>query len=652
MTFILNGALALIAGIAVLFLPGIAWLSLFWEPDQGIFERLAEAIGLSISLTALMALFAYLIGWDVTSLGLIALYLALIPLAIWQLRSRWRERKFFYGKDSLETGDVPSNNDAIHPIFGGVLRQDYLRYSVLALIFFFLLIWRFYQIRNLVLPVWVDSIHHVQIVNLFLANGGIPETFEPYMPVPFFYHYAFHALAAVFSFFGRLSSENAVLILGQVLNAGVALAVYRLGIALWADWRRAAAGAILVGFVTHMPAYYLTWGRYTLLTGILLLPLAMAAALDIVNKGASKSRLSRLILFTAGILLAHYYAAVLLAIFLIILGALNLIQDGRQNAGFRWNTWLPLFVASLAGLLLAGPWLYRMWGYAQGGVEIGAIQLSIDAVDEFYFPDYLSYLWRLLGPNRNHALIFIALPGLLITLFRKRTQAFGLWAIALSLFSLPWGIYVAPFRPDHAAIVLFLPTGLLVSELFVSLVDWSPIPRLVQLKTAAVFVLFAALVGWGFWGTRSVINSATVLATKADLEAVNWIEANVPAGARFFINVNHWQYGIYRGVDGGWWISPLTGRETLLPSGLYPMGEEDYVHGVNAVAARASQIKGCTPDFWELIQEEELSYIYINDLRGSVRSNHFTNCPNAELIYENDNIYIFRILEFNLETSL
>ena len=652
MTSILNGALALFAGFAVLFLPGIAWLSLFWEPDQGIFEKLAEALGLSISLTALMALLAYLIGWEITSLGLIASYLTLIPLAIWQLRLKWRERKFSYVKDSREPEDDPSDNESIQPIFGGAVRQDYLRHLTLALIFLILLIWRFYQIRNLVLPVWVDSIHHVQIVNLFLANGGIPENFEPYMPVPFFYHYAFHALAAVFSFFGRLSPEDGVLFLGQVLNAGVALAVYRIGIALWADWRRAAASAILVGFVTHMPAYYLTWGRYTLLTGILLLPLAMAAASDIVNKGANKSRLSKLILFTAGILLAHYYAAVLLAIFLIILGALNLIQDMRQNASRSWNKWFPLLVASMTGLLLAGPWLYRMWGYAQGGVEIGAIQLTIDAVDEFYFPDYLSYLWRLLGPNRNHALLFIALPGLLITLFRKRTRAFGLWTIALCLFSLPWGIYVAPFRPDHAAIVLFMPTGLLVSELFVSLVDWSPIPKLVQLKTAIILVLFAALVGWGFWGTRSVINSATVLATKADLEAVNWIEANVPAGARFFINVNHWQYGIYRGVDGGWWISPLTGRETFLPSGLYPMGEEDYVHDVNAAAARASQIKGCTPEFWELIQEEEISHIYINDLRGSVRSNHFTNCANTELIYARDDISIFRILEFNLETSL
>jgi hypothetical protein len=649
MTFILDGTWTLIAGVMVLFLPGIAWLSLFWEPDQGIFERLAEAMGVSISLTALMALFAFLVGWEVSSLGLIALYLILIPFTVWQLRLKWRAVRVIQGEASNESEHI---HNSLHSTTKQGHRLSYLHYLGFGLIFLIILAWRFYQIRTLVLPVWVDSIHHVQIVNLFLENGGIPDTFEPYMPVPFFYHYAFHTMAAVFSFLGRLSPQDAVLYLGQVLNAGIALAVYRLGVALWADWRRAAAGAILVGFVTHMPAYYLTWGRYTLLTGMLLLPLAMAAALDIVNKGANKSRLTAFILFTAGILLAHYFAAALLAIFLIILGAQFVLLDLRRNSRPRWNTWLPLFVGSLIGLLLAGPWLYRMWGYAQGGIEIGAIQLTIEAVEDFYFPDYLSYLWRLLGPVRNHILIFIALPGLLITLFRKRTLAFGLWTIVLCLISLPWGIYVAPFRPDHGAIVLFLPTGLLVSDFFVTILDWSPFQRFVHVKTAAVLMLFAALVGWGLWGTRSVINSATVLATRADLDAVSWIESNIPENARFFINVNHWQYGIYRGVDGGWWISPLTGRETLLPSGLYPMGDRDYVNQVNAVAARASQIKGCSDDFWELTREESLTHIYLNDLRGSVRSNHFTDCPYIELIYNSDNIYIFQILEIDLEASL
>lgn len=643
MTLILDGVWILVAGILVLFLPG---LSLIWDSDQGIIERLAEALGLSISFTALVALFVYSVGWQFTSLWLIVLYLGLIPLAFFGLRNGWKMSRFTRSESSAGTEIDPETGEPAHT--RGGTRQA----IVLALIFLFVLGWRFYQIRNLVLPVWVDSVHHVQIVNLFLEHGGIPDTFEPYMPVPFFYHYAFHALAAVFSFFGRLSSQTAVLFLGQALNAGVALAVYRLGMALWADWRRAAASAIMVAFVTQMPAYYLTWGRYTLLTGIILLPLGMAAALDIVNKGANTSRIAKLIIFTAGILLAHYFAAILLAIFLLILGAQYLLQDLLQKTGLRLNTWLPLLFASLAGLFLAGPWLYRMWGYAQGGVDIGAIQLTVEAVDDFYFPNYLSYLWRLLGPSRNHVLLFLALPGLLITLFRKRTRAFGLWAVVLGLFSLPWGIYLAPFRPDHAVIVLFLPIGLFVSELFVSVVDWSPNPRIIRVKTAVVLLLFTALVGWGIWGTRSVINSATVLATKADLEAVNWIKANVPQGARFFINVDHWQYGIYRGVDGGWWISPLTGRETLLPSGLYPMGDRDYVQGVNEVAAKASQIKGCTPEFWELIHEEKLTYIFINDLRGSVKSSHFEDCSSVELIYTNDRIYIFRILESNLDAFM
>ena len=71
-------------------------------------------------------------------------------------------------------------------------------------------------------------------------------------------------------------------------------------------------------------------------------------------------------------------------------------------------------------------------------------------------------------------MLFAALPGLVIALYRKRTRAFGIWTIILGILSLPVGFYVAPFRPDHAAIVLFLPTALLVAELLVSIIDWSP----------------------------------------------------------------------------------------------------------------------------------------------------------------------------------
>ena len=98
--------------------------------------------------------------------------------------------------------------------------------------------------RDLALPAWVDPLHHVLIVRLILENGGLPATFEPYMPVPFYYHFGFHMNAALFSFWSGFPAEKAVLLLGQVLNAAVALSVYRLGMSLWSDWRRAAVAEI------------------------------------------------------------------------------------------------------------------------------------------------------------------------------------------------------------------------------------------------------------------------------------------------------------------------------------------------------------------------------------------------------------------------
>ena len=169
-----------------------------------------------------------------------------------------------------------------------------------------------------------------------------------------------------------------------MINAGIALAVYRLGVALWRDWRRATISAILVAFVTQMPAYYVTWGRYTLLTGMLLLPLSMALALDFYNKGANRYRVVTLALLIAGILLSHYFAAGLLALFLLILGARALISGIKNKEQFGWETWFPLLLASFAGLLLASPWLFRMWEYANAGVKLVPIPPSMEAINRLF----------------------------------------------------------------------------------------------------------------------------------------------------------------------------------------------------------------------------------------------------------------------------
>ena len=641
MTPFITAAWTLAAGAMVLFLPGLAWLAFFWDPEQDTFERLAEALGLSVAMSAVIALIANLLGLRLTPISVVVIYGILAVPAFWALRRWWLERNWGRSNVHRHDGEI---SDQVDPYEENPYQvQGKLVYLILALVFLVVLVWRFYQIRNVVLPLWVDSVHHVQIVVLFLENGGIPETFEPYMPVPFYYHFAFHAIAAVFSYISRLSSADAVLYIGQVFNAAIVLAVYRLGKALWGDWRRAVLSALLVAFVTQMPAYYVTWGRYTLLTGMLLLPLIMASALDMVNKGIKKSRLFSFGLLIAGILLTHYFAAALLVIFLVILGIQVLVGNTRCKTRPLWSTWMPMLVAALLGFVAASPWLYRMWGYAQGGVEVVAIQPTLEAINELYFPEYLTYLWRLLGPARNQAMLFAALPGLVIVLFRRRTRAFGVWTIGLALLSMPIGFYVAPFRPDHAAIVLFLPTVLLIAELLVSLIDWTPFEKITTIKIIAALVVFGLLVGWGIYETRSVINSTTILATRDDLDALNWIEENTPPESRFGINATHWQYGSFRGVDGGWWITPLTGRMASLPNGLYGMGDDEFVEQVNLVAGQFSQLTACSPEFWELVQSEGLTHIYISANRGAMQPSQLVDCPGVDLIFQNESVYLYGI---------
>jgi hypothetical protein len=310
---------------------------------------------------------------------------------------------------------------------------------------------------------------------------------------------------------------------------------------------------------------------------------------------------------------------------------------------------IPLAGAVLVGALLAAPWIYRAWSFARGDVKAGAVLPSLEAAERLYFPNYLGYLWHLLGPARSYLLLYVAPLGLVGAALHRRTRAFSAWAAALGLLSLPLGVYLAPFRPDHSVIVLFIPINLLVAGFSVAAGDFLislARRRLGQYAWAAalpVGAAVAALLVWGLWETGSIINPATVLATQADVQAVRWIDGHTPPEARFFINVALWQYGVYRGVDGGWWISPLTGRDTLLPPVMYPSGEKEYVARVNAQAKQASQLQGCSPEFWELLRAASLTHIYLGKTNGPLRPEGLAGCPNLRLVYAQDGVSIYQV---------
>ncbi len=427
-----------------------------------------------------------------------------------------------------------------------------------ALVLFLLILgWRFVQVRNLVLPPWVDSVHHALLVRILLEQGAIPETWQPYLPqVPFYYHFGFHFTAALLAKFTGMTVGRAVLVTGQVWQALLAIGVYFFGYVLWQNQTKALAAMLLVGFVSQMPAYYTTWGRYTLLAGVTLLIFGMAAALT--------GRKIVLALLVAATAITHFYALLLLCLFLFILILLR-VQD-------RWG----LLIGAIGGLTIALPWLLRVF------VQVYQRQLVYVQAGAENVGYATGYLWYLLGPGRNYLLLLLALMGaavICIHLLKKRsfTQSnrVPLLVWSLVLIGLMTPLRFGPFRPDHhAALVLFLPVTLLAVE------------GIWQLrKPALIWGAVGILALWGMGDTIDIINPDTILATQADVNALEWIEANTSPEAKFLIDVAPWS-AQWRGADGGWWIMPLTGRQTVLPPAAYGWGTEESVQQIRAVAAR------------------------------------------------------------------
>jgi hypothetical protein len=142
---------------------------------------------------------------------------------------------------------------------------------------------------------------------------------------------------------------------------------------------------------------------------------------------------------------------------------------------------------------------------------------------------------------------------------------------------------------------------------------------------------------------QDIVNPVTVLATQAEVNALTWIKENTPEEANFFINVTYWQSSAYRGVDGGWWIMPLTGRKTFLPPALYGFGDIEAVKAINAVSEQAARFQECSTEFQTFLRENALTHVYLGPNLGPLRPETLADCPGLQTIYQQDGVVIYQV---------
>jgi hypothetical protein len=320
----------------------------------------------------------------------------------------------------------------------------------------------------------------------------------------------------------------------------------------------------------------------------------------------------------------------------------HLIQN-RRRLPWAFLRISPLLNSAALGLLLALPWLWRVaqYTYSSAGIQTNLPESFSAAFSRGSW----DYTWQLLGPTSNHWLLLPAAAGLVLALTKRHTLSIGLWSLALMLMALPWGLSLAPFRPDHFVIVLFLPITLLAGWLIWLAAHW--IARRVQQRWVAELVLILVVLGWTAWGftqTREIVNPSTILVTPADLQALEWVRENTPEDARFFINTTHWMGNIYRGTDGGGWLLPYTGRWALVPTVFYGYSPDNAWAGeLRNWGQAASQVTACTDEFWALVEEAELDWVYLRTGTGSLQPGGLNGCEMITKVYENSEVLIYHL---------
>jgi hypothetical protein len=514
-------------------------------------------------------------------------------------------------------------------------------YSIgLILLFLVTLALRFYQIRELVLPAWVDSLHHALLIRITAETGQAPFSLQPYLPVERLpYHWGYHVVSALaFQAAGSAlpaSLPQGMLWHGQIISACIVPAYAGLAIYLW---RRPFAGLIaglIVGLLSVMPAYYVSWGRYTLLTGLLLLPAVLISTRMAMHAPSLRSIVVASIAL-AGLSLVHFVVFVFALIWCF---ALALVEQPK-----RWYV-IGAIICS-AGIITL-PWLIFLIGQVRLGSGASATYI---AGNESYNALPFDLLWA----GNNQILLVLAGMGALLGSIRKlvNTALVVVWSALIVLLANPGVIglpYISFMTNETVVICLFVPCALLIGGGAAILLEWAslrvhPHRVLRQVGIALTLAFTIALAGWGVWTWQSIIRPDTILANHDDLAAITWVSSHTPTTARFLVNTVGWLGNVDRGADGGWWLLPLANRQVSTPPVLYTYDDDATVAAIQRTTSWLRNTPSPTDSqLADFMRTHDFTYVYAVVDGQPLDAVRLRSSVLFEPVYESGRVMILRL---------
>jgi len=651
----------LFASAVLIIIPGYGILSTIldkWNQYRWP-EKYSLASGVSIAIYPILFLYSNLFHIQLGFLYALLLPLLGLVLIIWKnyqpiklLADRSTRSKYITGiyVSSLNYLKTPR-----------IFIPDLVLLLIIGLVF----TTRFWPIRNLDAPMWGDSFQHTMIAQLIVDNNGLFNSWKPYTELATFtYHFGFHSLVATFHWLTNIPLPQSTLWVGQVINAFAVFSLYPVSLLISKNRWSGIVTLLIAGLLLPIPMYYVNWGRYTQLTGLLILATWVFLAWKYFNGNMSTKRMSFLVgSVLAGMALSHYRVLIFAILFLpsfYILYAKKI---------FSLTLIRKFFLISIISLALCLPWIINAFGgnlpdilAAQLTSQTMPISNTMEQLNSIgdvwqYVPKaiwvltFLVIVWGILKRNRNVMLISLWWLLILVSANPQWLRLPGQGALS------NFAVFIAAYFP----VSLFLGAG---TAMIIALAAYhlTKLGRYTsQIKTIAIraLVITSTLILFGYlgiWGVKQRINNVDpdgyALLTRPDINASYWIADNLPSNSNFLVNA-FFAYGgtSVVGSDGGWWLPLVANHQTMLPPLNYVAEEgyrSDYYDWVNSLVAEI-EAKGIDhPDVVHALDERGITHVYIGQRQGAVNSQYpllpveqLLASPHFGPIYHQDRVWIF-----------
>ena len=628
-----NPEISVLVAIAAIFtLPGMAFLT-FTGLDRRYQALQNGCLAIALSTAFFPVLFyglrEFLPDFQMGQRKLIALLAVFLILTLAVVLRRFlRERRFSF---SLQ----PS---------------DWLALAIFALVVFN----RLWMAHLYPFPAWSDSLHHALLTQITAHSGQLPTTLEPFAPINLeVYHLGLYALSGSVEILTGVPSHMALLWTSQFLNA---LGVIGVFLVLDGKVGRKAAlvGSLVVGVFSMQPAWYINWGRFTQVASQAILLVGWFITWEALRAWVQSETLPKFTLaaaaalLNAGIFTLHFRVTGFYLPLLLLSTAWELFQAVRANHARRLLAGFAV-MGAFSVLLVLPVLLDSLRAYLQNAAATAAAAAAVANTgrDLSYFQSTRAEDLYLIG-LQPWLLVLVGISTLIIL---ARRSGMGilvlLWVVMLWLEGHAYllNIEVLAFTNYSAIIIMYyLPASLLIGigvhELFAwfSRLDTPAIlqPLLAILLTAAVFSSHIH---------TQAIERHRHFVTPADLPAMDWIKANTPEDALFAVNTYLWLKTAAHGIDGGYWIPYLTGRQTTASNMLYPYAEKSYQQTILQLSQEVVRQQHGAINLKTLCSYG-IDYIYLGANSSPFEAFNpalIAAAPGAQLQYDAGGVKIFKI---------